>query len=371
MPVLRVATSNVFKSFSRASLYLISFTLVVAAIVDVADSQSLKAGGRNVCSKPINITRVVRVSVRQSYTERYYRPCRFRFWAKCTRFRTSFRTIYMNVNKPTAEKVPLCCEGWRQSGTECSTPICHNPCQNKGLCIGPDRCDCAPGWIGSSCQTACTDWMHGFDCQRRCACDRNTSVHCEKATGHCHCRPGYQGERCEMKCQLGYYGENCAQPCTCRSSGQCDHVTGKCNCTAGFYGPDCSLPCPQGVWGEHCVKPCQCENDAPCDAATGLCDCPPGWVGKRCNLQCPYGQYGPDCQRICECNQAPCDKVTGQCSCSPGFMGKSCEIPCPEGLFGRNCQFTCVCENGATCNPSNGKCTCPAGFIGERMAESA
>lgn len=31
------------------------------------------------------------------------------------------------------------------------TAICAKPCQNRGVCVRPEQCECAPGWGGKHC----------------------------------------------------------------------------------------------------------------------------------------------------------------------------------------------------------------------------
>lgn len=33
-------------------------------------------------------------------------------------------------------------------------PVCEMPCQNNGTCIGPEKCECIPGYAGAQCQVA-------------------------------------------------------------------------------------------------------------------------------------------------------------------------------------------------------------------------
>ena len=60
----------------------------------------------------------------------------------------------------------LCRPGY--SGPQCQQPVCRNPCQHAGRCIGPNRCACVYGYTGRNCevQSVCIDpkpiWAGGL-----------------------------------------------------------------------------------------------------------------------------------------------------------------------------------------------------------------
>ena len=47
------------------------------------------------------------------------------------------------------EGVCKCKESW--TGSDCSTPVCENNCNNRGRCNERATCECIPGWDGNDC----------------------------------------------------------------------------------------------------------------------------------------------------------------------------------------------------------------------------
>ncbi|XP_071944579.1 SCO-spondin-like [Antedon mediterranea] len=45
--------------------------------------------------------------------------------------------------------VKTCCEGYR--GELCTIPICSLPCENGGICLEPNKCDCPTNFFGDQC----------------------------------------------------------------------------------------------------------------------------------------------------------------------------------------------------------------------------
>ena len=83
--------------------------------------------------------------------------------------------------------------------------VCTFRCENSGLCVGPDQCECTPGWSGIDCtKPVCHD-----PCDQRELC---------VAPDTCDCIPGYYGEGClEAKCAQECVNGHCSAPdvCTC------------------------------------------------------------------------------------------------------------------------------------------------------------
>lgn len=50
------------------------------------------------------------------------------------------------------------------------------------------------------------------------------------ATGSCECAPGFVGISCETPCRHGYYGNACHEQCPSSCHGQCNIVDGSCSC---------------------------------------------------------------------------------------------------------------------------------------------
>ncbi|XP_070580638.1 mucin-2-like [Ptychodera flava] len=59
-----------------------------------------------------------------------------------------------------------CCSGWTGAVARgCPTPVCTTPCENGGICIKPNVCECQPGYTGNTCDTiekglCWTEWMN-------------------------------------------------------------------------------------------------------------------------------------------------------------------------------------------------------------------
>ena len=172
---------------------------------------------------------------------------------------------------------------------------CSFVCENMGSCVGPDICQCQPGW-------------EGLDCTRPvCASSCATNELCTGPTApdECTCKPGYSGLSCDKAlcvqecgnggaceapdtcgCTLGWIDSNCTTPVctqTCGNRGNCTSPD-TCSCPYDWTGPDCRVPvCDQ-----------TCENGAFC-VAPNTCDCPPQWSGHDCSLPvCHQGFFRPN-----------------------------------------------------------------------------
>ncbi len=42
-----------------------------------------------------------------------------------------------------------CSNGW--AGNDCTIPVCMEECQNDGVCVQPNKCQCSNGWTGNDC----------------------------------------------------------------------------------------------------------------------------------------------------------------------------------------------------------------------------
>ena len=91
---------------------------------------------------------------------------------------------------------------------------CSFKCENNGRCIGPDLCQCLPGWSGIDCTKPL--------CQEFCG-PRKLCV----APNTCNCIPGYLGNDCLQA--------SCAQEC---KNGLCS-APDVCTCVPGWFDPNC------------------------------------------------------------------------------------------------------------------------------------
>ncbi|XP_030078460.1 scavenger receptor class F member 1 isoform X1 [Microcaecilia unicolor] len=253
----------------------------------------------------------------------------------------------------------VCCQGWKQEGRECSTPICDglDACKEDEVCVRPAICRCKPGFYGANCKSRCPDKYWGPDCKENCLCHPNGR--CDPLTGECQCHSKHWGPLCKFQC-------------SCGSHGHCDPLTGSCQCESGW-------------WSANCKKQCQCNlSSSRCDPATGLCVCKQGWWGHRCSVKCncnssSCGQYsgrcecqdgwwGPKCEHSCDCLHGKCNPVSGHCDCDSGYEGQNCQELCAAGFYGPKCKFNCGhCQGGQPCSPVDGSCMrCALGWNGTR-----
>ncbi|XP_072917426.1 uncharacterized protein [Hemitrygon akajei] len=280
---------------------------------------------------------------------------------RCTRHKITYRQTYRLGVQTDYRKRSHCCQGYYESRGVCVAQ-CSQECVH-GRCVGPDRCQCEPGWRGSDCSSNCSLQTWGRTCAD-CGC-KNGGI-CDPSSGRCSCPSGYLGASCEDTCLTGTYGLLCQRTCQCQNRSSCDPSSGQCWCAPGTTGALCEQPCK----GEDCGSQCPCQNGGMCTAGEEACLCPPGWTGSVCALPCPQGTFGQNCSNRCLChNGGQCDHVSGQCRCAPGYTGDRCEEECPQGRYGLDCAQTCDCLNQARCMHIDGACLCAHGFHGERCGQ--
>ncbi|XP_024594295.1 epidermal growth factor-like protein 8 isoform X2 [Neophocaena asiaeorientalis asiaeorientalis] len=117
-----------------------------------AKGGSLKES-QGVCSKQ---TLVVPLRYNESYSQPVYKPyltlCSGR--RVCSTYRTTYHVAWREVRREVQQTHAVCCQGWKKrhpGALTCDEAICAKPCQNGGVCIRPDQCECAPGWGGKHC----------------------------------------------------------------------------------------------------------------------------------------------------------------------------------------------------------------------------
>ncbi|XP_073938618.1 epidermal growth factor-like protein 8 isoform X3 [Castor canadensis] len=116
---------------------------------------------QGVCSKQ---TLMVPLHYNESYSQPVYKPyltlcagrriCSTYSLALCSR--TTYRVAWREVRREVQQTHTVCCQGWkkRHPGALTCEAICLKPCLNGGVCVGPDQCQCAPGWGGRHCHVA-------------------------------------------------------------------------------------------------------------------------------------------------------------------------------------------------------------------------
>ncbi|XP_046552769.1 receptor-type tyrosine-protein phosphatase mu-like isoform X5 [Haliotis rubra] len=182
----------------------------------------------------------------------------------------------------------------------------------------------------------CSDSWFGEDCDKQCHCSLNTDV-CDKITGQClsGCAPGYMGTDCQTACPDGSYGISCASQCgNCLDGHVCNKSTGICpgGCAEGWMNDTCVHPCPNGYYGTNCGFQCgNCVDGDVCIKTNGTCPggCAAGWINDTCHQVCEDGRYGSGCMSECgHCrNGTVCDKTNGTCGsgCDGGYSDARCE----------------------------------------------
>ncbi|XP_046564127.1 uncharacterized protein LOC124272926, partial [Haliotis rubra] len=107
--------------------------------------------------------------------------CRYRQVTRCA-YRTWMGCCYYKWYRvPDYRTTYFCCPGWSTSSYQnCNRPICNPPCQNGGICVQPNTCQCNDGAIGLRCNTFVCNY------QRPCfpgICTPGISVNCDCSSG--------------------------------------------------------------------------------------------------------------------------------------------------------------------------------------------
>ncbi|MBZ3889209.1 Epidermal growth factor-like protein 8 [Sciurus carolinensis] len=157
---------------SRAELCILfgglSFLLLLMS-GEGAKGGSLKES-QGVCSQQ---TLVVPLRYNESYSQPVYKPyltlCAGR--RICSTYRTTYRVAWREVKREVQQTHAICCQGWkkRHPGALTCEAICAKPCLNRGVCVGPDKCECAPGWGGKHCHVDVDECRTSVTlCSHRC-----------------------------------------------------------------------------------------------------------------------------------------------------------------------------------------------------------
>ncbi|CAJ0956680.1 unnamed protein product, partial [Mesorhabditis belari] len=249
-------------------------------------------------------------------------------------------------------------------------------CLNDGQCKNREKCQCAPGWTGASCEKdLCIGYCkmgswcvhnssspNGLECRCKDSDKNPTSGKCSPIcaqrpgwcknggecidlpdfSAYCSCPPKWKGPRCEEV-------QHCDDYCSLNSQCVDANVTHwECRCSLGFSGPKCDSY-------EGCSPRCQnggkCERDA--KTRLGLCNCPKGLGGDDCTLV-----TAQSCGQIECANGGICTSRGPSCICPLSWKGLVCRTPSCDGL----------CQNGGECLISDKRavCRCPKQFAGSR-----
>ena len=168
------------------------------------------------------------------------------------------------------------------------TAVCSQPCENGGVCVGAEQCQCPVGWTGVDCaRPVCSS-----PCGPRELCT---------GADQCSCIPGYSGSDCQTAL--------CAQ--TCQNNGVCG-APDTCTCASGWFDANCTTPvCSQ-----------TCGNGGNC-TAPNTCSCPEHWMGNDCRT--------PVCTQACQHGSCVAPDT---CMCDAGWSGHDCSKPvCTQGFL--------------------------------------
>ncbi|XP_040844349.1 epidermal growth factor-like protein 8 [Ochotona curzoniae] len=145
------------------------FFLLLMSAEGAKRSGTLKES-QGVCSKQ---TLLVPLRYNESYSQPVYKPyltlCSGR--QVCSTYRTTYRVAWREVRREVLQTHSTCCQGWkkRHPGALTCEAICTKPCQNRGRCVRPDQCECAPGWGGKHCHVDVDECRAGVSlCSHRC-----------------------------------------------------------------------------------------------------------------------------------------------------------------------------------------------------------
>ncbi|XP_039738863.1 neurogenic locus notch homolog protein 4 isoform X4 [Pteropus medius] len=297
----------------------------------------------------------------------------------------------------------LCQSVMKTKGLPCGS--FSEPCANGGICLslsqGLGTCQCAPGFLGETCQfpDPCHDTQlcqNGGSCQALLPTLPGSPSPPSPLTPSffCTCPSGFTGERCQAQLK---------DPCSsfCSKMGHCYIQSSgrpQCSCLPGWTGEQCQLR-------DFCsANPCM--NGGVCLATYPQiqCRCPPGFEGHACEHDvnecfldpgpcpegtschntlgsfqclCPAGREGPHCELWpgpcppmgCP-NGGTCQLVPGRdftfhlCLCPPGFTGPGCEVN-SDDCIGHQCQNGGTCQDGLV----SYTCLCPEAWTGWDCSE--
>uniref|UniRef100_F6XIA3 Epidermal growth factor-like protein 8 n=1 Tax=Equus caballus TaxID=9796 RepID=F6XIA3_HORSE len=86
--------------------------------------------------------------------------------------RTTYHVAWREVRREVQQTHIVCCQGWKKrhpGALTCDEAICAKPCLNRGVCVRPDQCECAPGWGGKHCHVDVDECRTGISlCSHRC-----------------------------------------------------------------------------------------------------------------------------------------------------------------------------------------------------------
>ncbi|KAG5886861.1 hypothetical protein JTB14_017666 [Gonioctena quinquepunctata] len=183
-----------------------------------------------------------------------------------------------------------CVDGrWQVEGIEVTSvsacePICSPPCQNSGICVAPNQCNCQENYSGPQCQ------FENKPCLNHPQIPMNSRRTCNS-------------KKCTVTCMRGHQFPDGSEITTME-------------CKNGIWVPTnerwASLP--------NCMATCTppCQNGGNC-LSFNVCQCPQDYRGPQC-------QYT---QNACSVKKLP---TNGGYNCTGDLDSYSCSINCPDGI---------------------------------------
>ncbi|XP_078259753.1 nephronectin a isoform X4 [Rhinoraja longicauda] len=212
-----------------------------------------------------------------------------------------------------------CCWGWNRRPWGQCQPVCQHGCKH-GVCVGPNRCKCYPGYTGKTCNQDFNECgLKPRPCKHRCM---NTY-----GSYKCYCLNGY------MLMSDG----SCANTRSCSMANcqyGCDKVKGEIRCRCPSAGLQLAPDSRTCVDVDECsAGRVVCPRFRKCINTFGsyFCKCHEGF-----ELRYYDGKYRcidiDECsRRTHKCNSfATCHNIPGfyKCKCVRGFRGNgySCTV---------------------------------------------
>ncbi|XP_033109587.1 uncharacterized protein LOC117110583 [Anneissia japonica] len=191
-------------------------------------------------------------------------------------------------------------------------PDCTGDCEycyNGGVCDDKTGlCICAPGFKGTTCETECSSYLFGRNCENVCKCRRRRLRVCLPDPYGCTCGAGYTGRDCFTGCQAGTFGVGCTQVCHC-ISGEYKWAPGGFACSCADYSSNTSCgsndqgrkrflfakkECETGYFGENCDL--KCTKCTTCINRLGKClkgSCNSNWLKPYCEIGISDTTFSP------------------------------------------------------------------------------
>ncbi|CAB3386136.1 Hypothetical predicted protein [Cloeon dipterum] len=181
-------------------------------------------------------------------------------------------------------------------------PICIPKCQNEGICVAPNQCECKAGTSGPVCQ------FSEMPCLNLPPTPLNSQMSCT-------------ANQCRVKCMSGYRLPHIASDVT---TTHCQGGIWKPKVAEWQTIPDCEPICEPA-----------CQNDGKC-VSHNFCQCPKNFRGR----QCQFGKERCDMKKI---------GFSGNVNCTYNWEQTSCQLSCPQGVpisYQPTENYVCYYETG-------------------------